>query len=232
MSVFEPGPERDHSGTSEAPQFRMVMRGYDREEVAAYIQELWEHVENERQRAEQAERTIVQMQTETVSAKGQTVSFEHLGAEAAKVLEQAGHSAELLVEEAEARHKAIIDEARAQAAELVSAAEQRAEEMRSSAAEDTRKALEQAREAAERMRLEAREEGAEMEARTERLRSLHDSLLDHLGRVRHDLSVLLGLPDQQAATPAGGAAEGQPAAGRQASAETGKAPRSASGQGR
>jgi cell division septum initiation protein DivIVA len=203
MSVFEPSSEPDRHSSSDAPQFRMVMRGYDRQEVITYIQELWAHMENERQRAEQAERTIVQMQAEAGSARNQTPTFEHLGVEAAKVLEQAGQSAELLVEEAEGRSKAIVEEARAQAAELVAAAEQRAGEQRSSAADDARRELEQAREAAERMRAEAREECADMEARTERLRALHDSLLDHLGRVREDLSALLGIPPDQVAPPAG-----------------------------
>ena len=202
MSVFEPSSEPDRHSSSDAPQFRMVMRGYDRQEVIAYIQELWAHVENARQRAEQAERTIVQMQAEAGSARNQTPSFEHLGVEAAKVLEQAGQSAELLLEEAEGRAKAIVEEARAQAAELIATAEQRADELRSSAAEDARRELDQAREEAERMRSEAREEGADMEARTERLRALHDSLLDHLGRVREDLSALLGIPPDQVAPPA------------------------------
>jgi cell division septum initiation protein DivIVA len=207
MSVFEPSSEPDRHSSSDAPEFRMVMRGYDRQEVVAYIQELWAHVENERQRAEQAERTIVQMQAEAGSATNQTPSFEHLGVEAAKVLEQAGQSAELLLEEAEGRAKAIVEEARAQAAELIASAEQRADELRTSATEDARVELDQAREAAERMRAEAREEGADMEARTERLRALHDSLLDHLGRVREDLSALLGIPPDQGAPPAGEAPE-------------------------
>ncbi len=221
MSVFESGAEPDHHSSSDQPQFRVAVRGYDRQEVAAYIQDLWAHIENERQRAEQAERTIAQMQLEITATKSQTPTFEHLGVEAGKVLEQAGQSAELLVEEAESRGKSLVDEARAQAAELIAAAERRAEEMRSSATEDARRALEEAHEAADRIRREAQEEGAEAKVRTDRMQSLHDSLLDHLGRVRQDLSALLGMPDEQAAADRPGErAEAEAETESQSEAET------------
>jgi cell division septum initiation protein DivIVA len=221
MSVFEPGAEPDHHTSSDPPQFRVVVRGYDRNEVAAYVQELWAHLENERQRAEQAERTIAQMQAEATTSKSQTPSFEHLGVEAAKVLEQAGQSAELLLEEAEGRRKGILDEARTKAADLVAEAERRAERLRTDATEDARKALEEAHEAADRIRREAEEESTEAKARTDRLEDLHDSLIEHLTRVRQDLSALLGLSEEPApAPPAPARAEGDPAAvGQPAAAE-------------
>ncbi|HZC99611.1 MAG TPA: DivIVA domain-containing protein [Actinomycetes bacterium] len=211
MSVFEPSTESDHRGTGDLPQFRVAVRGYDRQEVAAHIQELSAHLENERQRAEQAERTIAQMQLEMAAVKGQPPSFEHLGVEAAKVLEQAGHSAELLVDEAEGHGKAIVEEARTHAAELVAAAEQRAEQMRKEAHKDAKEALDEARETIDRLQREAQEERAEVTAETERLDSFRDSLLKHLGRVRQDLSALLDVPEDEADAPAEDAAE--PAAG-------------------
>jgi cell division septum initiation protein DivIVA len=223
MSVFEPGAEPDHHTSSDPPQFRVAVRGYDRNEVAAYVQELWAHLENERQRAEQAERTIAQLQAEATTSKSQTPSFEHLGVEAAKVLEQAGQSAELLLEEAEGRRKAILDEARTKAADLVAEAERRAERLRTDATENARKALEEAHEAADRIRREAEEESTEAKARTDRMKDLHDSLIEHLTRVRQDLSALLGLSEEPApAAPA--RAEGDPAAAAQPAAAEEPAP--------
>lgn len=196
MNVFEPSTEPDHHGPGDLPQFRVVVRGYDRQEVAAYVQGLAAQLEVARQRAEQAERTIAQVQLDTPGAKGQP-SFKHLGVEAAKVLEQAGHSADLLVEEAENHSKAIVEEARAHAAELVAAAEQRAEQLRKEAHREAREGLEEARETIERLQREAEEERAEVTGETERLRSYHDSLVEYLGRVRQDLSAVLGLPEDE-----------------------------------
>jgi cell division septum initiation protein DivIVA len=208
MSVFEPSTESEHHGPGDVPQFRVAVFGYDRQEVASYVQELSAHLEDERQRAEQAERTIAQMQLEMAAPKSQTATYEHLGVEAAKVLEQAGHSAELLVEEAEGRGRAIVEEARAQAADLVAAAEQRAEQAREDAQRDARRTLNEARDAADRGRREALQEQAEMKAETERLQSLHDSLLKHLGRVRQDLSALLASPEDEL-RPAADGTEGR-----------------------
>jgi cell division septum initiation protein DivIVA len=198
MSVFEPSTESDHHSQGDPPQFRVGVRGYDRQEVAAYVQELSAHLEDERQRAEQAERTIVQLQLEMTTAKSKPPSFEHLGVEAAKVLEQAGHSADLLIEEAEGQGKSIIEDARAQAAELVSDAEQRADQLRSEAHKEAKQALEETRETLDRMQREAEEERAEVTTETDRLQSFRDSLLKHLGRVRQDLTSMLGLSEDEA----------------------------------
>jgi cell division septum initiation protein DivIVA len=232
MSVFEPSTESDRHYPSDAPQFRVAVRGFDRQEVAAYVQELWAHLEDQRQRAEQAERTIAQLQLEMAAVKSQSPSFEHLGVGAAKVLEQAGHSAELLVDEAESRGKAIVEDAQAQAAELLAAAERRAEQVRSNTLKEARQTLDEARAAAERTRRESQEERAQVGAETQRLRSFHDHLLERLHEVRQDLSALLGVPEDQAAEDQ--AAEDQAAEpeGPAASAEDGGTPELAATQDR
>jgi cell division septum initiation protein DivIVA len=201
MSVFEPSTESDRYNLSEPPPFRVSRRGFDRQEVAAYVQELSAHLEDERQRAEQAERTIAHLQFEMAAVRSKSPSFEHLGVGAAKVLEHAGHSAELLVEEAENRGRAIVEEAEARAADLVAAAEQRAERIRSSTMEEARQTVDEARDAAEGMRREAQEERAQVRAETQRLRSFHDSLVERLHGLRQELSALLGVPEAEVDTP-------------------------------
>jgi cell division septum initiation protein DivIVA len=230
MSVFEPSTEPDHYNPGDLPQFRVAVRGYDRQEVAGYVQELSAHLEDERQRAEQAERTIAQMQLEMTAVKSQQPSFEHLGVEAAKVLEQAGHSAELLVDEADSHGKAIVEEARAHAAELVAAAEQRAEQMRREAHTEAREALDEARETIERLQRDAEEERSEVTSETDRLQSFRDSLLKHLGRVRQDLSSVLGVPEDETDGPGDGNAE--PADEPAASARDGNTQEPAATRGR
>lgn len=200
MNVFEPSTESGRHNPSNPPQFKVAVRGFDRQEVTAYVQTLSAQLEDERQYAEQAERSIAQMQLEMAAAKGQSPSFEQLGVDAAKVLEQAGHSAELLVEEAEGRGKAIVEDAEAQAAELLAAAEQRAEQVRSSTLKETRQTLDEARDAADQMRREAHEERAQVSGETERLRSFHDSTLERLYEVRHELTALLGVPEPEEET--------------------------------
>jgi cell division initiation protein len=213
MSVFQPSAEPQYyPSPADAPQFRVAMRGFDRQEVAAYLRELSVHLQDQHQRAEQAERTIAQLQLELTAVKGQAPSFEDLGVGAAKVLEQAGHSAELLVDEAENRAKGIVEEARSQAAELVAAAEQHAEQLRSSASEEAQQTLDGAREATERMRRESREERAGIKLETERLRSFHDGLLERLHGLRRELATVLEPPADQPRNPAA-PANGMPAGG-------------------
>jgi hypothetical protein len=189
--------------------------------VDAYVKDLSIRVTAERRRAEQAERAGVQMRAELVALRNQPPpSFEHLGAEAARVLEGAGMSAKLLIEEARTRGEALVEEAEAQAKDLIERAELRASELeaeagetvaqaagerdrilaeaaasvgeaRTRAEEDVRASLEHARESAERTLQKAVQDQATMEAETGRLRESRDRMLEYLGRIHSDLGELL-----------------------------------------
>src|SRR6266516_3916594 len=221
MSVFEPDTTDRSRDATELPNFPVVLRGYDRQQVTAYVEELGANLEGERQRADQAERHMAQMQLEISSARNQPPpTFEHLGAQAARVLEQAGMSAERLVEEAQVRADGIVADAEAQSSDLVDAAEQQAEQLDREAAQrlaeagrqrdrmlaaaehdaeqvragadaDARRMLAEARTLAERIRREAEEERAATEAEADQLQDIHDSLLRHLSQVHGELGDVL-----------------------------------------
>jgi len=221
MSVFEPDNTDRSRDAAELPNFPVVLRGYDRQQVSAYVEELAANLEGERQRADQAERHMAQMQLEISAARNQAPpTFEHLGAQAARVLEQAGESAERLVEEAQIRAEGFITDAQAQAADLVDVAEQQAEQLdreatqrlaeagrqrdrmltaaehdaeqvRAAADSDARRMLAEARTLAERIRREAEAERSAIEAEADQLQDVHDSLLRHLSQVHGELGDVL-----------------------------------------
>ncbi len=221
MSVFERGSASKSDLEIGVPEFPVALRGYDRQQVDAFIQDLTVRLTAERRRAEQSERAVAQVQAELGGLRDPApLSFEHLGAEAGRVLEQAGSSAKLLVEEARSRGQAIVDEAEAEAGALIERAEQRAAELeaeagatlaqaagererilaeaaqavddvRSRAGEEARTALQDAREAAQLIRQKASAEQMTMQAETQRLRDSRDRMLDYLSRIHSDLGELL-----------------------------------------
>jgi polyhydroxyalkanoate synthesis regulator phasin len=181
MSVFEPHPDPRSEGAGHLPTLDVVLRGRKGEQVAAYIKELADRLDQQRVRAEQAEQAAAHLQSELDELRNQPPpSFEHLGVEAAKVLEAAGHSAEVLVDKATDRGRSIVEQAKAHAAELVQAAER-----------DAQTRLDAARQAAEQMLAKAGAERSAVEAQTKRLREYRDGLLGHLGRVEADLASFL-----------------------------------------
>ncbi|HKF17548.1 MAG TPA: DivIVA domain-containing protein [Candidatus Dormibacteraeota bacterium] len=98
------------------PSFSVVMRGYDRHQVAFFVEDMAQRLADQRRRADETAGAMAEMRLEIAALKNQPPpSFEHLGAEAARVLEQAGGSARLLVEEAESRAGTIIEKAEAEA---------------------------------------------------------------------------------------------------------------------
>jgi cell division septum initiation protein DivIVA len=233
MSVVQHGVASRPEADFEVPEFPVGLRGYDRQQVDVFLKDLTVRVSAERRRAEQAERAAAQMRAELAGLRNQPPpSFEHLGAEAARILEQAGHSAKLLVEEARSRGQVLVEEAEAQATELIERAEQRSaeleaeatetlaeatreqerilseaslavEEARQQAEEDVRAALDRARDEAERTRQRALSEQAAMQAETDRLRESRGRMLEYLGRIHTDLGDLLA----EATQPAGAGAE-------------------------
>ena len=221
MSVLEPATATESNGRARLPSFRVVVRGYDRQQVQTFIQDLASRLAMERRRADETERTLAQMRLEVAAAQNQPPpSFEHLGSEAARVLEQAGKSAKLLVQEAKSRGEALVREAEAEAAELIEKAERHAgeldeaaakrlseatgerdrilaavaaesDQLRARADEEARLALAEAHEESERIRQQVIDEQSLMSAQTERLRQSRAQMLDYLGRIHSDLGVLL-----------------------------------------
>jgi len=221
MSALEPATASESNARVKLPNFPVVMRGYDRQQVQAFFQDLASRLAAERRRADETERALAQMRLEVAAAHNQPPpSFEHLGSEAAKVLEQAGKSAKLLVQEAKSRGEALVREAEAEAAELIEKAEQRgaeldeaararlneataehdgmvaeaaaeAEQLRSRAEEEARTALAGAHAESGRIRQQVIDEQSFMAAQTERLRESRDQMLDYLGRIHSNLGGLL-----------------------------------------
>jgi cell division septum initiation protein DivIVA len=212
------------------------MRGYDRQRVDAFIEGLQSQLADERQRAKQNAGTYAQLQQE-VAKKQEPPSFDHLGAEAARVLEQAGQGAKVLMHEAQAKCDALIQDAKDAAAQvgqhatqqaaqveaaarktiddatterdrILARAEEAAERLRVQVEEEAHKALEQARKEMTRVRKESENERLALEAEITRLRQARDQIRDQLGRVHADVGELLG--GAVSANPEGSARPEQP----------------------
>jgi cell division initiation protein len=180
MGVYQQEPETGQGRTDGPPTFRMVRRGYDRDEVDAYIPQLMARLDEAVGLYAKAEQARAELQREVTNLREGSPSFEQLGGEAAALLQEAGRSAEQLVENARRRAETIIEKAQKQA-----------EEKRDDVEKEAQKALEQAREVAEHIRREVEEERAALFAETEQVREFRDGLLDDLGRVHGEISGLL-----------------------------------------
>lgn len=221
MNALEPDAASMPAVGGDLPSFPIVMRGFDRQQVHAFILQLRARLSDERSRVEQAERALSRMQVELDAAKHQgPPSFEHLGAEAARVLEQAGASATLLLEEARNRGRRIVEDAEVEASDLIAQAERQTEKLhraaeqalrgaeaerdriladatedvdrlRARADQEARAVLEEARDEAERIQELAMSERMAMEAETARLRDSRDSMIEFLSRIHGDLGLVL-----------------------------------------
>jgi hypothetical protein len=214
VSAFEPTPPTEP--TVDLPEFMVVLRGYDRRQVEVWAKEVASQIEQERLRADEAEKTLYRAQME---AKG-TPTFTHLGSHVANIIEEAGRSAEAMQADAAERAQETIDAADAEAAEIIKAAEHRAggieqearqeaeqlraegarveeesreaaEAMRSQAEHDARTVLEEARDATDLIWQEAERERVAVEAETIRLEALRHRSLEQLGRVYGHLESVL-----------------------------------------
>jgi cell division septum initiation protein DivIVA len=180
MGVYQQDTESEQRNTDGPPGFRVVRRGYDREQVDAYMPQLLARLEEAVDRFAKAERARTELQREVANLKEGSPAFEQLGAEAASVIAEAGRSAGQLVDKARLRAEAIVEEARKQA-----------EQIRADVESEAQKALTQAREVADHIRQEVEQERASLYAETEQVREFRDALLDDLGRVHSDISTLL-----------------------------------------
>ena len=222
MSVFEPHRTATSATGIEIdpPDFPIVVRGYDRHQVNAYLQRIVSRLAAEHDRATQAEQA---------AANDQPPTFEHLGAEAVNVLKLAGQSGEMLVEQAKKHGESIVQEAEGQAGDLLEKAKQQAErlhaaargslreaaderdriltearergeEIRALADNDARATLEEAQSASQRMWQTVQEECAAMQAETKRLLELRDRMTEHLTYVRNELNsgLFIRPPEEEA----------------------------------
>jgi hypothetical protein len=198
------------------PDFMIVLRGFDRRQVEMWAAEVANQIEQERRRADEAEKRAYRAQIEGKGAP----SFSHLGSHVASILEEAGKSAENMLADAADRAQETIDGAEEEAAEIIKAAEHRAgeiegearrtleeaqaegarveeealqaaEEMRAQAEQDARAVLEEARDATDMIWQEAERERLGVEAETIRLETLRHRSLEQLGRVYGHLESVL-----------------------------------------
>jgi DivIVA protein len=214
VSAFE--PELPAEPKVDMPDFMVVLRGFDRRQVEMWAAEVANQIEQERRRADEAEKRAYRAQIESTGAP----SFSHLGSHVASILEEAGRSSENMLADAAERAQETIEAAEAEAAEIIKAAEHRAgeiegearrileesraegarveedalqaaEEMRAQAEQDARAVLEEARDATDMIWQEAERERLGVEAETIRLETLRHRSLEQLGRVYGHLESVL-----------------------------------------
>jgi len=180
MSAYQPDAETSQHTGEGPPAFRVVRRGYDREEVDTYFSQLAARLREAVDQYATAERARAELQGEVTSLQQQAPSFEQVGGEAAALLQEAGRTAEQLVENARRRADTIIEKA-----------QQQAEQLRDDVTAEAQRVLEQAREVAEQIRREVEQERAAVVEETDQVREFRDGLLDDLGRVHGEISGLL-----------------------------------------
>ena len=180
MSVDQPDAQAGQPNAEGPPAFRVVRRGYDREEVDAAFSQLAGRLRQALDQSARAEQARAQLQREVTSLQQRSPSFEQVGGEAAALLQEAGRSAEQLVENGRRRADTIIQKTH-----------QQAEQLRADVTAEAQRVLEQAREVAEQMRREAEQERAAVVSETDQVREFRDGLLDDLGRVHGEITGLL-----------------------------------------
>jgi hypothetical protein len=214
VSAFEPHMASEPK--VDMPDFMIVLRGFDRRQVEMWAAEVANQIEQERQRADEAEKRAYRAQIENKGA----ASFSHLGTHVASILEEAGRSSENMLADAAERAQETVNAAEEEAAQIVKAAEHRAgeieadarrileearnegarveedalqaaEEMRAQAEQDARAVLEEARDATDMIWQEAERERLGVEAETVRLETLRHRSLEQLGRVYGHLESVL-----------------------------------------
>jgi hypothetical protein len=216
VSAFE--PQLPSEPKVDMPDFMIVLRGFDRRQVEMWAAEVANQIEQERHRADEAEKRAYRAQIEGKGAGAP--SFSHLGSHVASILEEAGKSSENMLADAADRAQETVEAAEEEAAEIIKAAEHRAgeiegearrtledaqaegarveeealqgaEEMRAQAEQDARAVLEEARDATDMIWQEAERERLGVEAETIRLETLRHRSLEQLGRVYGHLESVL-----------------------------------------
>jgi DivIVA domain-containing protein len=192
MSANQPDQATSQHNGEGPPAFRVVRRGYDREEVDAYFAQLAARLNEAVDQYATAEQARAELQDQVTSLQQRAPSFEQVGGEAAALLQEAGRTAEQMVENARRRADTIIEKA-----------QQQAEQMRDDVTAEAQKVLEQAREMAEQIRRDVEQERAAVAHETDQVREFRDGLLDDLGRVHGEISGLLERTRKQQDQPLG-----------------------------
>ena len=214
MSIDQGDTEIGQQRAEGPPAFRVVRRGYDRDEVDAYFSQLAGRLREAVDQYAKAEQAQAALEDEVSRLRDRTPSFEQVGGEAAALLQEAGRSAEQLVENGRRRAEVIIEKA-----------QQQAEQLRAEVTSEAQKVLEQAREVAEQIRREVEEERAAVLSETDEVREFRDGLLDDLGRVHGEISGLLERTRKQRdQAPTTGDPDPTPPAGPDAEEELPAAP--------
>src|SRR6266511_4990305 len=219
MNVAQPGPATTPAVT--LPQFPITLWGYERRYVDSFVSGLVEQLERERQRSDQAERGLRQLQQDIEKGRAQVPAwFTSVGTEIDQVLDNAGRAAAKLLAEAGRRIQAATDAAEAQAAErlkeveeqvrkleeaaraalqdaqadrarIEAAAAKAAEEQRSRADHETNALMARAREEARRVHEHADQERQRLEAERTQLATLRQSMVEQLVQVYAPLGLTL-----------------------------------------
>jgi cell division septum initiation protein DivIVA len=196
MSPYQPDAEAGQPNPEGPPAFRVVRRGYDRDEVDAAFSQLTARLQEALEQSAKAEQARAELQREVTSLRERAPSFEQVGGEAAAVIAEAGRSAEQLVENGRRRAETIIEKAQQQAGQV-----------RADVTNEAQRVLEQAHQVAEQVRREAEQERAVVVRETDQVREFRDGLLSDLGRVHGEITGLLErtLTQREQAAGAGGA---------------------------
>jgi hypothetical protein len=175
VSAFE--PELPAEPKVDMPDFMVVLRGFDRRQVEMWAAEVANQIEQERRRADEAEKRAYRVQIENKGAP----SFSHLGTHVASILEEAGRSSENMLADAAERAQETINTAEEEAAEIIKATEHRAGEIEAEARQvvkaaeqrageieaEARRTLEQAQAEGARVEEDALQAAEEMRAQAE-----------------------------------------------------------------
>jgi DivIVA domain-containing protein len=198
VSVDQGDTEAGLDNAEGPPAFRVVRRGYDRDEVDAYFSQLAARLRQAVDHYARADQARAELAGEVTRLRERSPSFEQVGGEAAALLQEAGRSAEQLVDNGRRRAETIIEKA-----------QQQAEQLRADVTNEAQKVLEQAQEVADRLRQEVEQERAAVMSETDQVREFRDGLLADLGRVHGEISGLLERTRKQRdhALAAGGTAD-------------------------
>ena len=180
MSTYQPDAQARGPDAEGPPTFRVVRRGYDRDQVDVAFAQLAARLQQALDQSAEGEQVRAALQHQVTSLQQRSSSFEELGGEAAAVLQEAGRSAEQLVDNARRRAETIIEKAH-----------QQAEQVRTDVTNEAQKVLEQAREVAEQIRQQVEQERAAVVSETDQVREFRDGLLNDLSRVHGEITSLL-----------------------------------------
>lgn len=165
-------------------QFLIALRGYDRDEVSAFLDEVAEQVLTLQQRVgelESAREAAVQGQGAGAEAPAgdRRPSFRELGEETTRILEAAEEAAEQMRARASEESRTVVEEARRAAAEEREGAQEQATALLEEARRDAEREREQANRTATQVLEEARSSAREtLDTAEARHREIADSVRD------------------------------------------------------